>query len=81
MARAEENLEVRIILLKKTGQVLFQVGFVAVQWLQEAHRGQKVTRSGSGGAAAKAEDARGHHQAVDRRGGRSQNGKRKQRDE
>jgi hypothetical protein len=83
--RAKQNLVLRIILLEEAGQILFQIRFVAMQRLQDAHRRLKGARApvrpGLGRAPAELRHGRRDHQAVDGRGRHSQDGKRAERDE
>jgi hypothetical protein len=78
VARAKENLELRIILLEKAGEIFFQARFVAMHGLEDAHGRLEIAPSGSGGAESKAAHAQGNHHAVEGRGDDPKDSKRAQ---
>jgi len=68
MPRAKEDFKRRIILFEEAGKVPFQVGFIAVERLEDAYRRKKGGRSRLTTPGTKSNDACYHHDAVDRGG-------------
>ena len=67
-ARAEDDFERRIILLKKALQMRCEVGFRAVQWLEQAYGGNKGGRSRRPAAGRQTHGAAHHQESVHGRG-------------
>src|ERR1700722_14493787 len=74
LPRTEQQLELRVILLKKRLDVSFQTRLDSMQWLQDADRRQKRRRRATLPASSQPKTLRRHyhHQAIDCGGHRAE---------